>query len=263
MRTTVYISLTLLVLAGCGNHKWPYDLNFPDQSIPLSNKLNEISGLELLSDSVVIAVQDEKALVYYLDLRSGDIIDHFDFGKNADYEGIAASNNEYYVLRSDGTIFKVSPTSDTEQFKFKHSKDFDFEGLCLDKSNNRLLVACKEHGDKDKKDHIFIYSFLLDSNTYDKKPAFKIPRDKVHKNFKPSAIAIHPNGNIYILSSFSKTLLVISAKGTILRAEQLNAYIFHQPEGITFNAAGDLYLSNERTETAATILKFKNTHKRK
>ncbi|MFT7592371.1 MAG: hypothetical protein ACI9UJ_002306 [bacterium] len=217
----------------------------------------------MLSDSVVVAIQDEMAHIYYVDLQTGKILDQFDFGKNADFEGVAAHNQYFYVLRSDGTIFKVSQTSVTEQFKFKHNKHFDFEGMCLDESKNRLLVACKEHGDKDKRDHIFIYSFLLDSGTYDKKPSFKIKLEKVHKNFKPSGIAIHPNGNIYVISSFSKTLLVLSPNGDILNHEQLNEYIIHQPEGITFNSNGDLYVSNERTETSANILKFNNTQRSK
>ena len=106
--------------------------------------------------------------------------------------------------------------------------------------NNRLLVACKEHGDKDQRGYFFIYAFSLDTKKYVKEPVFKVKRKTVHENFKPSGIAIHPGGNIYILSSFSKTLLVLSSEGSILNNLQLSEYIFHQPEGITFNSDGDL-----------------------
>jgi uncharacterized protein YjiK len=256
------ISFVIVALTGCTDQKFLYDLSFPEQRIELSDKLNEISGMELISDSIIASVQDEKALIYYLDADAGTILDELDFGKNADYEGIAHHKNHFFVLRSDGSLFKVGKKKTAKEYEFKHSKDFDFEGLCLDEHNNRLLVACKEHGDKDQRDHIFIYAFSLESKEYDKKPAFKIKRDDVHQNFKPSAIAIHPNGSIYVLSSFSKTLLVLAPDGSILNNIQLSEYIFHQPEGITFNSKGDLFISNEKHDTTPTILKFNKRHEK-
>ncbi len=263
MRRFVQISLFFILVSGCMDQKNLYNLNFPDARLVLSDKLNEISGMVLLSDSVICSVQDEKAVIYFLNANSGGIIKQFDFGKNADYEGITHYKNHFYVLRSDGSIFKVAEKKDAKVYKFKQAKNFDFEGLCLDQTNERLLIACKEHGDKDKKEHFYIYSFSLKTKEYDKKPAFKIRKDEVHVNFKPSGIAIHPNGNIFVLSSFSKTLLVLSPDGVILETIQLSEYVFHQPEGITFNTKGDLFISNEKHKTVPTILKFNGALKKK
>ena len=259
MKQIVQIATLILLMVGtvgCSEQKFIYNLGRPDASIALPSKLNEISGIELISDSVITSVQDEKAIIYYLNVETGEILDQFNFGKNGDYEGITHYKKSFFVLRSDGSIFKVNQKKKAKEYKFKHSKQFDFEGVCADVSNERLLVACKEHGDKDKRDYFFIYSFSLSSMEYLKKPIYKIKRADVHKNFMPSGIAIHPNGSIYILSSFSKTLLVISAKGVIMNNIQLNGYIFHQPEGIAFNEKGDLFISNEKKDTTATILKF-------
>lgn len=242
--------------SACSGQDFQYNLNKPTQQIELPKDLNEISGLEMISDTVLVAVQDEKANVYYLDVNTGKILDQFDFGKDADYEGIAHNKKHFYVLRSDGTLKKVHRNKEAKAYEFKGNKNFDFEGLCLDKSSNRLLVACKEHGDKDERDYFFIYSFSLESKKYDKKPLFKIKRDKVHKKFKPSGIAIHPNGDIYVLSSFSKTLLVLSEDGTIKNILDLKKSIFNQPEGISFNTAGDLFISNEKKDADPTLLKF-------
>ncbi len=258
MSKIIQISVVIMLAIGCSNKKMLYNLSFPDKSIQLSEKLNEISGMVLISDSVICAIQDEKAIIYYLDANSGVIIDQFDFGKNADYEGITRYKNHFYVLRSDGSVFKVSKKREAKEYKFKHAKNFDFEGLCLDQVNNRLLVACKEHGDNDKQDYFYIYSFLLGAKEYDKKPAFKIRRDEVHPNFKPSAIALHPNGTIYVLSSFSKTLLKLSPNGSVLNKIQLSEYLFHQPEGISFDTNGNLFISNEKNKSAPTILKFEH-----
>jgi len=257
MKRTFQIASILLFLSSCSESKLSSDLNSPDQRIQLSKELNEISGIDFLSDSIICSVQDEKALIYYLNTSSGQIIEKFDFGKNGDYEGITHYKDDVYVLRSDGHIFSVNKTTGTKEFKFKRNKRFDFEGLCLDKSNMRLLLACKEHGDKDKRNHFFIYSFSLETKEFQKKPVFKIKRNKGLKNFKPSGIAIHPDGNIYILSSFSKTLLILSPEGFILETFLLNSHTFHQPEGIAFNSRGELFISNEKHNLTPTILKFK------
>lgn len=260
MKNTILYIFILYFLTGYTLASFPYKINSPDLQIEISDELNEISGIDMLNDSIIVAVQDEKALIYYLDAFSGEILDEYDFGKNADYEGITNVKKHFYVLRSNGTLFKARPEKETKNYKFKHNKGFDFEGLCLDQLNNRLLVACKTHGDTSKRDHFFIYSFSLETKTYDEKPAFKIKRDQVHRNFKPSAIAIHPDGNIYVLSSYSKTLLVLSKEGSIINKIQLRNDLFQQPEGITFNSKGDLFISNEKNRAVPTILKFNHLH---
>ena len=233
-----------------------YDLQNPSERIELTKPLNEISGITMLEDGNIAAVQDEKAKVYILSAEDGTILNDSKFGKDGDYEGITKCRNHLYVLKSNGSIYKVHKNGDAKEYKFKHNNDFDFEGLCLDKENNRLLVACKEHGNKDKRSHFYIYLFSLESKEYVEKAHFKIRRNAVHSKFKPSGIAIHPNGNIYVLSSFSKTLCVLSKTGAILESTQLNKSIFNQPEGITFNSEGDLFIANEKKNTTPTLLKF-------
>jgi len=228
----------------------------PTEQFELSKELNEISGLTLLSDSEIAAVQDEKGKIYILSTQDGKILKEIEFGKKGDYEGITKYKKHFYVLKSNGSIYKVDKSGDAKEYALKQNKGYDFEGLCLDAVNKRLLVACKEHGNKDKRDAFYIYSFSLETKEYEKKPAYKIKRSKVNDNFKPSGIAIHPNGNIYVLSSFSKTLCVLSKSGEILEVTKLNKSIFNQPEGITFNSKGDLYISNEKKNDIPTLLKF-------
>lgn len=252
----VFILYPILMAFGYATHKFIYDLNQPDQKMKLSSELNEISGLEMLSDSVIATIQDEKGNIYLLNTEKGKVKDHFDFGKKGDYEGITHYKNHFYVLRSDGTIFKIKRGKDAKTYQFKDNKNFDFEGLCLDQKNNRLLVACKTHGNKKKRDHFYIYSFSLENKVYDEKPVFKISKDDVDKDFKPSGIAIHPKGHIYILSSYAKKLLVLSRKGQILNRIKLDKSTFHQPEGITFSSRGDLFISNEKKDAIPTILRF-------
>ncbi|RJE70381.1 SdiA-regulated domain-containing protein [Reichenbachiella sp. MSK19-1] len=259
MRMTVCLWLSSMTIQ-CNSQNLDYDLNNPNHRVRLSGELDEISGMTTLSDSIIAAVQDEKGRIYYLDARTGAVMYQIDFGKDGDFEGITYGQKMLYMLRSDGAIFRFDEKENIQEYQFKHSKHFDFEGLCFDGQNRRILVACKEHGDKDERDHFFIYSFSLESNRYEKKPAYKIKRNQVHKKFKPSGIAIHPNGNIYIVSSFSKTLLVLDVEGVILHIVQLNEQLFSQPEGVAFDTFGNLFISNEKQDRASDILRFNFLH---
>jgi len=260
IRSHIYISLIVVFtsLFGCtADSQNPYNLNFPTAGYRLSSQLNEISGLHFYSDSTIIAVQDEKAMLYFLNCKNGEIMDSYSFGKKGDYEGITANKDDIYVLKSNGDITLINRSKDTKKtVEFKNSKGFDFEGLCLDKEHNRLLVACKTHGDKDKNGHIRIYGFDLKTKSYKKSPIYKIPKETISKHFNPSAIAIHPNGNIYILSSTAKLLVTLSSSGETLRKDALLKHIFNQPEGITFSPEGDLFISNEKKNKYPTLLKF-------
>ncbi len=254
------ISTVLIGLSSCQEKSMGYDLPFSTKTLYLSEKLNEISGLTYLTDSSIACIQDEKAIIYFLNTNSGKILRKFDFGKNNDFEGITSNRETFYVLRSDGSIFRVKEDNKLKRYDFHHHKHFDFEGICYDSTKDRLLVACKSHGEKDQEDYFFIYSFSLKDKVYLKEPAFKIKKKNVHQNFMPSGIAIHPNGNIYIISSHSKTLLIISDKGKILNTGQLNSFVFRQPEGITFDPYGNMFISNEAAKTVPTLLKFTSEH---
>ncbi len=236
----------------------PYNLEQPNETFILPKKLNEVSGLSMIDDSTIVAVQDERSLLFYIDTFTGKVIAQEDFGKNSDYEGITHIEKTFYILKSNGTIVKYHPNKKDKKYHFKHNKNFDFEGLCADVPNKRLLVACKEPGKKKDKEYIIIYAFSLRTKKYQTEPLYKIDKSKIHKKFKPSGIAIHPDGSIYILSSVSQNLLILSDQGPVKTFKNLSLpdKHFHQPEGITFNSYGDLYISNEKRNRKPTLLRF-------
>ena len=74
---------------------------------------------------------------------------------------------------------------------------------------------------------------------------------------KPSAAAINPiNKKLYVIASVGKVLLQCSKNGKLEKIYKINPAQFPQPEGITFAANGDMYISNEGANGKATILKF-------
>jgi len=261
----------------------PYNLALPDTTYLLPKELKEISGLTIKDSSRVYTINDEKAQIYIYDFAKGEITSKIDFGENGDFESVALKNNTIYAAKSDGTIEVVNllDGKNTDTYKTPLSNKNDMEGLCYDASNNQLLIACKGSlEEKDKNRNIKgIYSFDLSTRTFNKTPFKLINLAKEHqrlvslnltndfmtqthvssriKSFGPSAIAINPiDSHIYVLSSRGKILTVMRPDKTVVGIYFLSKRLYGQPEGITFDKQGIMYISNEARSTKANILKF-------
>ncbi len=269
------------------DYQFPYDLNKPVESFKLSGKLVEISGLSLSSDGeFILAHNDEQGKIFYLKKKNGKIEDDFKFYKNGDYEGIEMVGDKIYVTRNNGTIYEVSDLESdkpkTKDFKTDLSAANDVEGLGFDSKNNRLLLACKgKAGDgKEYKRTRAIYGCDLNTKKLIERPVYLINRnaiqsfiqtnsDRLEKflealipeqaasAFAPSGIAIHPKtGNIYILSSVGKLLVVLNPNGQIIHIQELDKSIHKQPEGIAFEQDGTLWISSEGKGSSGKLFKF-------
>lgn len=268
-----------------------YDLASPDTVFQLPSYLKEISGISYFQKDKIACVQDEEANIYIFDIQRGEVISEFDFGKNGDYEDIAIVKNDAYVLRSDGTLFKVEDfeANPKKAIKIKTAlgQKNNTEGLVYDENTNSLLIACKDSPsiDEEKPYTGFkaIYRFDLELETLIEKPAYLIDFSKIDSakvtgsvadffteaaiklklsdgsNFFPSAIAIHPldTEKIYLISNIGKSLVIMNRSGDILRIINLDSRVFNQPEGICFSENGDLFISNEAVNGGGNILKFK------
>ncbi|MEM8907285.1 MAG: SdiA-regulated domain-containing protein [Bacteroidota bacterium] len=160
------------------------------------------------------------------------------------------------------------------------------EGLGYDPTSHSLLIACKGIPATGESFEIarlkkVIYRFDLREKVLQADPSFEISLTTIHdflktgcleKNieklmsffqpdqnltFNPSALAIHPlSGNIYILSSSKKIIIVLDSQGEIIYLSRLNKKVHKQPEGLAFDADGTLYLSNEGKSGKAYIHRF-------
>ena len=75
-----------------------YDLERQDARYKLPDYLEEISGLSYIGKGKIACVQDEKAIIYILNLEQEKIVKKYDFGKDADYEDIAVVDKTAYIL---------------------------------------------------------------------------------------------------------------------------------------------------------------------
>ncbi|NOZ47707.1 MAG: hypothetical protein GXO79_13135 [Chlorobi bacterium] len=271
----------------------PYDLMNPDNIYLLPSYLEEISGISCFKENKIACIQDEQAVIYIFDIQKGQVTSKFDFGKNDDYEDIAIVGDNAFVLKSNGTIFKVKNFEKKKKRKTTKIETLlnyknNTEGLVYDKATNSLLIACKWSPSIIKKKPYegfkAIYRFGLKDNKLLKKPAYLIDLSETDKirikgtvekkfidaakkiniagdisSFQPSGIAISPinKENIYIISSVGNLLIVMNKLGIIIDIFELDTRIFNQPEGICFSKNGDLFISNENKNGSANILRFR------
>lgn len=264
---------------------FPYQFDAPDQILKLEDELREISGLSISPDgNQLIAVQDEKGILYYLDKNSGKITSKKEFWKDGDYEGVEAVGKDVYAIKSTGTVYWIKNADqeeiETEKFNYDLNKDNDVEGLGYDGSSQMLLLACKAHPD-DMKDARGIFGFSLKDMRLLQDPVYMLTLGAVHKyldtnppitrlekvkkffdedelDFSPSALAVHPiSGDLYLVSSKGKMIVVMNRRNEVIYIQKLEKEEHPQPEGLCFDREGNMYISNEGGGDEGTILIYK------
>lgn len=248
-----------------------YNFESPDKVWEMPAQLREISGICFNKEGKMLAEQDQKGEIFIYNLQTNNVEKVIKFSSKGDFEDIAYKNDTVFVLRSDGIIFRVenylSATPVITQISTFLNAENNTEGLCYDSENNRLLLACKGNsGIKEAhKSTRSVYTVTLADNKMKPNPVFIITKKEMKDIFgddieiDPSAIAINPiTKNIFILGTRKvKVLTELSPTGKLLHVTKLTNPLFIQPEGITFDKNGDMYISNEGKDKSGNILLFK------
>ncbi len=266
----------LLLLSGCGS------LSDQEETIPhyqfdkpekfnLPESLLEVSGITFHdgNNDTIYAVQDEQGRVFRL---AWDIKRQYNtkFSKQGDYEDLAIVNGQVIVLKSNGSFFRFPFTEtfyeeadDVQEWK-KILPKGEYEGMYADPATGQLYVICKKCRDDDPKK--MVSGFILDAgDSISITGQFSIDTDQIEKiagkikrGFRPSGLARNPiTSEWFVISSVNKLLVVADSNWNIKQACKLNGNVFNQPEGIAFDKAGNLYISNEGDDLSeGNILKF-------
>jgi hypothetical protein len=277
-KTSLWGLLLVFIFISChdkAQYKGPmgYDINNP-VTFAMPNSLHEISGISFLNDNAdsICAIEDETGKLFYFTLGS-EKINHSKFEKKGDFEDVAVLNkNTVAVLRSDGSLFLFA-TSEIGKEKIDSVQEFikilpegEYEGLGV--ADGKLFVLCKKCMDDNEKKEVSVFTLQQnDSSILAVTGSIKIdlspiPPDEKKGNgkgkFHPSCIAKNPvTHEWYIISAVNNLLLVLDEQWKIKESFPLNPSLFKQPEGMAFNARGDLYISNEGGSGTANVLLFK------
>lgn len=249
-----------------------YNLNRP-AVIKLPAALDEISGLAYYpKDKSIFAVCDEKAWLYKIFLTGRMSIQKWKFAKSADFEDMVLTDSTFYILRSDGHLISVhfvSPDSViAKEYVPPLNGKNEFEILYLDKAQNRLIMLCKDC-EADDKNSLTSWAFDLSAATFSPSPAYVIDIRRIEElmqekkvKFKPSAAAIHPvTGQLFIISSINKVLVVADKNGVPEQVYRIDPGLYKQPEGLTFSPEGHLIISNESADIGAANILIIKYHK--
>ena len=283
VRAVVAAAPLVVLVAACGGGAdegvgWPqggdaYTFDRPDTSFALPARLREVSGLTLLDDLHLGAVQDEQGNLYVLHVETGEVVREAGFGRPGDYEGIERVGDRLFILRSDGALFEVEGwRAGGDLSTVEHETGLpgtcDAEGLGYQAEEARLLIACKEGAGK-KPAFKDLYSFDPATGRMDDEPAYlldvaafnrSVPDDNAVdrwlrdvlqstvdlSGFKPSALAVHPvTGELYVLSSVRRAVVALAPSGEVTAVWPLSEALLQQPEGLAFLPDGDLFVSSE------------------
>lgn len=223
----------------------------------LSDRLNEISGLAYYpKDSSIFTIVDEAGVLYKL-FRGEEkmVVQHWKFSKSGDYEDLVLKDSIFYVMKSKGDIvafnFQSPDSISATEYDIPLTDQNEFESLYYDDSLKTLILICKDC-EADDKTRSGTWAFDPVKRSFSQgpfviDPAPILARQKVQeKRFKPSAAALHPiTGELYIISSINKVLVIADRFGKTRRVYPLDPKIYKQPEGITFTPLGDMFISNE------------------
>ena len=273
---SIYLWMTVL-LFGCSpeNKKEKtlsgYDLDTPEKFF-MPESIFEISGIAFNKGDAdtVYAIQDEEGKLFKLGLGVKKQL-HTKFGKKGDYEDLAIVNGQVVILKSSGTMVSF-PLSATDQEEIDSVTEWkhilpkgEFESLYGDESSGKLYALCKNCPNDEARESLSGYIVdLTDSikQSVDFHIDVKQIKEKAGKmkaGFKPSGLAQNPiTKDWYIISAINKLVVVTDSNWKVIETAPLEGGKFNQPEGIAFDKAGNLYISNEGSDVSeGNILKFK------
>lgn len=249
-----------------------YNLTAP-QKYNMPDVLQEISGIAFLNgnSNTVYAEQDEEGKVFVFTLGSKKhTITRF--AKKGDYEDIAIAKNKIIVLKSNGDLytFPITEIPKAEAANVVETKSVlpkgEYESMYANPTTGQLYILCKEcKQDKGTKNasgfilnmqnddrFVLVKNFNVDAGNLEKLTGRK------KGVFRPSAMSQHPiTKEWYIVSAINKALVVTDPYWKIKAAYHLSSNTFNQPEGIAFDNRGNLFISNEGSDTQyGNILRF-------
>lgn len=262
------------------DYDFAFDFERPSNSVKLPKDLKEISGLaNWFQPDDVIAVQDEDGKLFIVNTQTGNVKSEFKFGKDRDYEGISRVDSTIFVLERDGDIHRINyrpgeDDLDSDKIETDFSYRNDTEGICYDSMTNSLLIVPKaqELNPQEKDYRHGVYAVDLETGEMEPQPRFFVDEFAIGEvvygksspySMKPSGVAVDPlTGDIYVIASVGNILVVIDRESHIKHIELLKEKTLTQPEGIAFNARGDLFISSEGRGGKGVIVTFRRNDKK-
>ncbi|HEX5577534.1 MAG TPA: SdiA-regulated domain-containing protein [Gemmatimonadaceae bacterium] len=232
----------------------------------LPDVLREVSGVALTSDGRILAHNDERSRVFVIDPLKGVIVKQFSVGKKgmtADFEAIAVSGDDFFLLTSNGDVYQFREGEDDAEVPFtKHAtalgKECEFEALEIERGTGAFIMPCKVIDKKSERDRIRIYRWLAQRGGAPQVSMIDVSLQDARgandwKDINPSDITIDPkSGNYVLVAGPQKALLEITPAGQVVQSMPAPGKP-QQPEGVAITSDGLLIIGDEGVSRPASI----------
>ncbi|MEX2109138.1 MAG: hypothetical protein WD802_00845 [Gemmatimonadaceae bacterium] len=233
-------------------------------------ELREISGLAVTAEGNLLAHNDEQARVFVIDPRRGVVTKQFDVGRSGlrgDFEGIAVSGADIYLLNSNGEILRFREGKDGDEVRYtevdtKLGSECEFEGIAVDPANGLLLLPCKTVAKKGPRGQLVIYRWDPRKSGSQRASMLTIPSAQVAagnpwRTLHASDMTIDPATKNYVLiAAQEKAFVEITPGGSVVRAGLLPEPS-QQAEGVAITRDGVLIVADEGNDRAATLTLYR------
>ena len=232
----------------------------------LPDVLREVSGVALTRDGRILAHNDERSRVFVIDPLKGVIVKQFSMGKKgmaADFEAIAVSGDDFFLLTSNGDVYQFREGEDGAEVPFtKHATSLggecEFESLEIEPGTGAFIMPCKVIDKKSERGRVRIYRWLAQSGGPPQVSVVDVPLQDARgandwKDINPSDIAIDPkSGNYVLVAGPQKALIEITPSGEVLQSMPVPGKP-QQPEGVAITSDGLLIIADEGVSRPASI----------
>ncbi len=231
--------------------------------------LREASGLARVNEHQLLTHNDEKGHIYSIALPSLHITKLVSLGNPVvldDFEGIAVSGNNLYMITSTGKLYVIPNVSFTAANQLANwsilntglAAACEVEGLHFDRG--KLLIPCKniykQNGKKkSNKDRITVYSYIPGKDTKASE-LFSINDDRLKGNRK-KVTGIDSDANFYYFLT-PANVLQVNRDTLSFQLFPLDSAAHTQPEGIAMMGNGSVYLVDDRKEGSGGVSHYRN-----
>ncbi len=233
----------------------------------LPKRLNEISGLALTNDGRLFAHDDERGVIYQIDWRSGQLMKSFALGDpplRADFEGIAIAGADFYLVTSDGILYRAAEGIDGAHVAYERidtdtAARCEIEGLAYDTRRGLLLLGCKTPRAAALKGRISVFAWSPALRSIDEQASFSVPERAFTApldtpQFNPSSVELSRDGaHLFLLAGRQRALAEVELDGRVIAVTRLPAKHHRQPEGLAIGPEGELIIADEGGGGRATL----------
>lgn len=242
----------------------------PDVRWRLPRRLHEISGLAATPDGRLMGHDDERAVLYQIEVETGELAKRFSAGDPAvrgDFEGLAiAPDGAFYLATSTSVLLRFFEGEDRahvpcEHFDLGLKRIGEVEGLAWSPAEEAVIVACKRTYTPGLDRTVMLWAWSPKSPKRPARPWLSIPKPALAEavgaaSFHPSSLEIDPEtGRLILLAAKERAMVELAPDGAVLAARKLDRR-HRQAEGSAILPDGALAIADEGAGARALISRY-------